>query len=153
MWHNIRKITKLTCNAWSGLVSRSWNVSRHKNQGFRSSWQPLICDLQRVLFPLTGTRNLGKTNRPTSANLEVMWPFLKWNSADERNSTWRRTEEHFCAGSFHFVTDKVNLQVSHDQRSYERNSSNCVHNCDDHSLLDFKFAVQYMKYFIYHLTK
>jgi len=25
-----------------------------------------------------------------------------------------------------------------------------VHNCDDHSLLDFKSAVQYMKHFIYH---
>jgi len=24
--------------------------------------------------------------------------------------------------------------------------------CDDHSLLDFKSAVQYMKYFIYHFT-
>ena len=28
----------------------------------------------------------------------------------------------------------------------------CVHNCNDHSLLDFKSAVQYMKYFIYHFT-
>ena len=28
----------------------------------------------------------------------------------------------------------------------------CVHNCDDHSLLDFKSAVQYMKHFIYHFT-
>ena len=26
------------------------------------------------------------------------------------------------------------------------------HNCDDHSLLDFKSAVQHMKYFIYHFT-
>ena len=26
------------------------------------------------------------------------------------------------------------------------------HNCDDHSLLDFKSAVQYMKRFIYHFT-
>ena len=31
--------------------------------------------------------------------------------------------------------------------------SNCIHNCDDHSLLDFKSAVQYMKHFIYHFTK
>ena len=29
---------------------------------------------------------------------------------------------------------------------------NCVHNCDDHGLLDFKSAVQYMKHFIYHFT-
>ena len=27
-----------------------------------------------------------------------------------------------------------------------------VHNCNDHSILDFKSAVQYMKYFIYHFT-
>ena len=31
-----------------------------------------------------------------------------------------------------------------------RNCLNCVYNCDDHSLLDFKSAVQYMKHFIYH---
>ena len=29
---------------------------------------------------------------------------------------------------------------------------NCVQNCDDHSLLDFKYADQYMKHFIYHFT-
>ena len=33
-----------------------------------------------------------------------------------------------------------------------RNCLNCVHNCDDHSLLDFKSAVQYMKHFIYYFT-
>ena len=33
-----------------------------------------------------------------------------------------------------------------------RNCLNCVHNCDDHSWLDFKSAVQYMKHFIYHFT-
>ena len=32
------------------------------------------------------------------------------------------------------------------------NCLNCVHNCDDHSLLDFKSEVQYMKHFIYHFT-
>ena len=31
-----------------------------------------------------------------------------------------------------------------------RNCLNCVHNCDDYGLLDFKSAVQYMKHFIYH---
>ena len=33
-----------------------------------------------------------------------------------------------------------------------RNCLNCVHNCDDHSWLDLKSAVQYMKHFIYHYT-
>ena len=33
-----------------------------------------------------------------------------------------------------------------------RNCLNCVRNCDDHRLLDFKSAVQYMKHFIYHFT-
>ena len=33
-----------------------------------------------------------------------------------------------------------------------RNCLNCVHNSDDHSLLDFKSAVQYMKHFIYQFT-
>ena len=30
---------------------------------------------------------------------------------------------------------------------------NCVYNCDDHSSLDSKTAVQLMKYFICHFTK
>ena len=33
-----------------------------------------------------------------------------------------------------------------------RKCLNCVHNCDDHSLLDFKSAVQYMKHLKYHFT-
>mgnify|MGYP000444687548 CR=1 FL=1 len=36
--------------------------------------------------------------------------------------------------------------------AFLRNCLNCVHNCDDHTLLDFKSAVQCMKYFIYHFT-
>jgi len=35
---------------------------------------------------------------------------------------------------------------------YIRNCINCVHNCEDHSSLDFTSAVLYMKHFIYHLT-
>ena len=34
----------------------------------------------------------------------------------------------------------------------KKNCLNCVHICDDHGLLDFKSAVQYMKHFIYHFT-
>ena len=30
----------------------------------------------------------------------------------------------------------IGLQVSHDHRSFERNLSNCVQNCDDHGLLE-----------------
>ena len=40
-------------------------------------------------------------------------------------------------------------------RSFVRsigNCLNCVHNGEDHNLLDFKSAVQYMKHFIYHFT-
>ena len=33
-----------------------------------------------------------------------------------------------------------------------RNCLNCVHNCDDHGLLDFNAAVQYKKHFIYIFT-
>ena len=49
-----------------------------------TTWQTLICDLQRALFSQTGTTDLTKTNRATSVNLDVMWPSLKWNSADVR---------------------------------------------------------------------
>ena len=38
-------------------------------------------------------------------------------------------------------------------QAFIRNCLNCVHNCDDHSLLDFKSVVQYMKHFIYHCIK
>ena len=53
-------------------------------------------------------------------------------------------------------------QVSHDHRSFERNLSNCEQKpekvrtstgFDDHGLLDFKSAVQYMKHFIYHFIE
>ena len=37
-------------------------------------------------------------------------------------------------------------------RASTRNCLNCVHICDDQSLLDFKSPVQYMKHFIYHIT-
>ena len=33
-----------------------------------------------------------------------------------------------------------------------RHCLDCVHNCDDHGLLDLKTTVQYMKYFIYNFT-
>ena len=32
------------------------------------------------------------------------------------------------------------------------NCLNCVHNCEEHSLLDFISAVQHMKYFMYNFT-
>ena len=45
---------------------------------------------------------------------------------------------------FNHVRAKMLInQVSYDHRSYERNLSNCskcVHNCDDHSSLDFKIC-------------
>ena len=62
------------------------------------------------------------------------------------------------------LENRISTQVSHDHRSFERNLSNCkqkpegnclncVQNCDDHGLLDFKSAVQYMKCFIYHFSE
>ena len=77
------------------------------------------------------------------------------------------------------VVNQQCVQVSYDHRSYQRNSSNYVQkpekvrtstgfepvttntnnnghsllvSSNDHSLLDFKSAVQYMKHFIYHFT-
>ena len=35
---------------------------------------------------------------------------------------------------------------------YIRSCINCVHNCEDHSLLDFTSAILYIKHFIYHFT-
>ena len=69
---------------------------------------------------------------------------------------------HTGATICHIVCPLAQLhlhQVSYDLRSYEkvfqasiRNCLNRVHNCEDHSLLDFKSAVQYMKHFIHHFT-
>ena len=68
------------------------------------------------------------------------------------------------------VVNQQCVQVSYDHRSYQCNSSNCVQkpekvrtstgfepvtsntNNNDHSLLYFKSAVQYVKHFIYHFT-
>ena len=54
-----------------------------------------------------------------------------------------------CCMSLSGYTYCLNSQVSHDHPCYERNCLNYVHNCDDHGLLDFKSAVQYMKHLIY----
>ena len=43
------------------------------------------------------------------------------------------------------------LSISYDHRSYERNFSNCVKK-PEKVCLDFKSAVQQIKYFIYHFT-
>ena len=39
-----------------------------------------------------------------------------------------------CCMSLSGYTYCLNSQVSHDHPCYERNLSNCVHNCDDHGL-------------------
>ena len=46
------------------------------------------------------------------------------------------------------VTGSNPVDVLNFSRFYIRNYINCVHNCEDHSFLDFTSAVQYMKYFI-----
>ena len=57
------------------------------------------------------------------------------------------TVTHFAYFSrIHFFKKSWIFQAS------VRNCLNCLHNCEDHSLLDFISAVQYMKYFIYNFT-
>ena len=50
------------------------------------------------------------------------------------------------------VTGSNPVEVLNFSGFYIHNCINCVHNCEDHSLLDFISAVQYMKYFIYNFT-
>ena len=61
---------------------------------------------------------------------------------------------HFVTASHRYC--KVNgsnpIEVLTLSGFYIRNYINCVHNCKDHSLLDFTSALQYMKYFIYNFT-
>ena len=51
---------------------------------------------------------------------------------------------------YHEVTGSNPVEVLNFSGFYIRNCINCVHNCEDHSLLDFTSAVQYIKYSIYH---
>ena len=51
---------------------------------------------------------------------------------------------------YHEVTGSTPVEVLNCSGFYIRNCINCVHNCEDHSLLDLTSAVHYMKYFIYH---
>ena len=44
----------------------------------------------------------------------------------------------------------IEVEVLNFSGFYIRNCINCVHNCEDHSLLDLTSAVHYMKYLIYH---
>ena len=50
------------------------------------------------------------------------------------------------------VTGLNPVEVLNFSGFYVRNFVNCVLNCDDHSLLDFTSAVQYMRYFIYNFS-
>jgi len=47
---------------------------------------------------------------------------------------------------------RINVCATRLFQASRRTCLNCVHNCDDHTLLDFKSAVQYMKHLIYHFT-
>ena len=47
---------------------------------------------------------------------------------------------------------RINVSATRLFQASRRNCLNCVHNYDDHTLLDFKSAVQYMKHFIYHFS-
>ena len=53
---------------------------------------------------------------------------------------------------YYEVTDSNPVEALNFSGFYIRNCINCVHNCEDHSLLDFTSAVQYMKCFIYNFT-
>ena len=50
------------------------------------------------------------------------------------------------SAGFETVTGSNLVEVLNFSGFYIRNYINCVHNCEDHSLLDFTSAVQYMKY-------
>ena len=58
-----------------------------------------------------------------------------------------RASQHYCE-----VTGSNLVEVLNFTGFYIRNCITCVHNWEDHSLLDFKSTVQYMKYFIYNFT-
>ena len=60
--------------------------------------------------------------------------------------------KYFMCNRYREVTGSNALETLNFSGFYIRNCINCVHNYEDHSLLDFTFAVQYMKYFIYNFT-
>ena len=50
------------------------------------------------------------------------------------------------------VTGSNPAEVLNFSGFYIRSCINCVHNCEDRSVLDFTSTVQHMKYFIYNFT-
>ena len=56
---------------------------------------------------------------------------------------------------YHFANVRSQVQTPLKSLPFQasiRNCLNCVHTYNNHSLLDFKSAVQHVKYFIYHFT-
>ena len=61
------------------------------------------------------------------------------------NGVWTRDLAIRC-DALTEVTGSKPVEVLNFSGFYIRNCINCVHSCEDHSLLDFTSAVQYMKY-------
>ena len=90
-----------------------------------------------------------------------LWSSQLWTHFKQlRIEAWKRqdfmgfepvTSRYRCDAFTNWAMKPLTLRTGLFQASI-RNCLNCVHNCDDHSLLDFKSAVQSMKHFIYHFT-
>ena len=100
-----------------------------------------------------------------SYDIQVTFPSLRFNLKTMKK--WRNRWTLKAFFFLIFIKSKYRIMQQYRQRSHFfifpflpslfqpsiRNCLNCVKTCDDHGLLDFKSAVQYMKYFIYHFTK
>ena len=124
---------------WTQIFAIAHALRSRKSSGLQRIWT------RELGMPVPRSNQLnyeatddGKSN-PQMTNSQCKWSLssVGWNVAPvsrghgfKPRSTWSPEVSGFCV----------------------RNCVNCVHNCEDHSLLDFTSAFQYMKYFIYNFS-
>ena len=78
--------------------------------------------------------------------LNKLWSSQLWTQFMQLRIS--KPKKFKTSAGFETVTGSKLVEVLNFSGFYIRNYINCVHNCEDHSLLDFTSAVQYMKYFV-----
>ena len=147
-----KKQRKISLDTWDNVVRQSvgWlpvGTKRKCCRGFTTLTASVYHPLLRKQIPLA----IMETPREDTANVELFW--IRFNKALGKVVN----DPLIKFNPIGWCSDRAGANLAGIMRVYGNASLiqscvNCVHNCDDHSLLDFKSAVQYMKRFIYHFT-
>ena len=139
----------------SNLEIEDINISQvsYDPRSYKRNLRNRVCKFQG--FNRVGTGDLAKpVRRSNQLNYEATdvggWSFV--GSNEPVRNECEVIYEIFHDNRYREVTGSNALETLNFSGFYIRNCINCVHNYEDHSLLDFTSAVQYMKYFIYNFT-